>query len=273
MQLEDHLGDILRKGRMMAGVSVAVAARAAGIGSAELSELEATGVTSSPLQLQTLADAIGLDGAKLAGIARGWRPRPTDLNQWRKLQQFTSAGEGLTVNCFLVWDEATREAGLFDTGFDADAVLQAIHAEKLQLRHIFITHSHQDHIHALGPIRAVHPAAEVHSNSKRAPVRQRLGPGAAFQLGSLRVGYRETPGHAADGVIYLINGWAGATPGVAVVGDTIFAGSMGRGNDSWELARAKVREHILGLADETLLCPGHGPLTTVGEERIHNPFY
>jgi glyoxylase-like metal-dependent hydrolase (beta-lactamase superfamily II) len=57
------------------------------------------------------------------------------------------------------------------------------------------------------------------------------------------------------------------------VGDAIFAGSIGRGNQSWELARQKVRDQILTLPLATLICPGHGPLTTVAEEREHNPFF
>ena len=60
---------------------------------------------------------------------------------------------------------------------------------------------------------------------------------------------------------------------VEFVGDSIFAGSMGRGNQSWELARQKVREQILTLPPDTLVCPGHGPLTTVAEEKEHNPFF
>jgi glyoxylase-like metal-dependent hydrolase (beta-lactamase superfamily II) len=60
---------------------------------------------------------------------------------------------------------------------------------------------------------------------------------------------------------------------VAVVGDAIFAGSIGRGNQSWELARQKVSEQIFTLPPATLICPGHGPLTTVGEEKANNPFF
>jgi glyoxylase-like metal-dependent hydrolase (beta-lactamase superfamily II) len=74
-------------------------------------------------------------------------------------------------------------------------------------------------------------------------------------------------------VTYLVGNWPGDTPPVAVVGDAIFAGSIGRGNQSWELARQKVREEILSLPAETLICPGHGPLTTVGEEKEYNPFF
>jgi len=59
----------------------------------------------------------------------------------------------------------------------------------------------------------------------------------------------------------------------AIVGNAIFAGSIGRGNQSWDLAKQKVREQIFTLPAETLICPGHGPLTTVAEEKTHNPFF
>jgi glyoxylase-like metal-dependent hydrolase (beta-lactamase superfamily II) len=196
-----------------------------------------------------------------------------DLNAWRRLRVFTSASDGMTVNCYLVWDETSREAALFDTGFDAGAILDTLAEERLELRHIFITHSHYDHVHALGEIRAAQPDARLHTSSKNAPAKQRNQPGEIVSLGGLRITHRETPGHAADGVTYVISGWPDRAPDVAIVGDAIFAGSMGRGNDSWDLARQKVREQILTLPPETLLCPGHGPLTTVTEERTHNPFF
>ena len=60
---------------------------------------------------------------------------------------------------------------------------------------------------------------------------------------------------------------------MAMVGDAIFAGSMGRGNQSWDLAKDKVRENIFSLPPETLICPGHGPLTTVADEKANNPFF
>jgi glyoxylase-like metal-dependent hydrolase (beta-lactamase superfamily II) len=58
-----------------------------------------------------------------------------------------------------------------------------------------------------------------------------------------------------------------------MVGDAVFAGSIGHGNQSWELARQKVTDQIFSLPPDTLICPGHGPLTTVGEEKAHNPFF
>jgi hydroxyacylglutathione hydrolase len=273
MQLEDHLGDIVRKACAANNVSHPTAAGVAGISEGEFAALSKTGQCPQKINFAALGKLTGLNSAKLEAIANGWLPVEKDLSRWRELHVFTTAGEDLTVNCFLVWDEATHDAALFDTGLDAQPVLAAIAAEGLILRHIFITHAHWDHVEALAKFREAFPKARLHSGSQSAPVEQRNKPAEIVQLGGLRVTHRETPGHAADGVTYLIGNWPEDAPHVAIVGDAIFAGSMGNGNGAWELAKQKIREQILTLPAETLLCPGHGPLTTVAEEKEHNPFF
>jgi glyoxylase-like metal-dependent hydrolase (beta-lactamase superfamily II) len=273
MNLEDHLGDILRKARNMDNVSTVAAANAAGISESELAALEETGQAAKKINAAALAPLIGLNAAKLEGIVNGWLPAAKDLSIWREIRVVTTTGDGLSVNCYLVWDEVTRDAALFDTGLDAKPVLDIIAAEQLQLRHIFITHSHWDHVEALPKIREAWPKVRLHSGSKSAPVDQRNKPNEIVHLGGLRVTHRETPGHAEDGVTYIVGNWQEDAPIIAFVGDTLFAGSMGNGNGAWDLAKQKVREQILSLPADTLLCPGHGPLTTVAEEKAHNPFF
>ena len=95
----------------------------------------------------------------------------------------------------------------------------------------------------------------------------------SIALGALQIEIRAVPGHAEDGTIYVVSGWPGGAPHSAFVGDTIFAGSLAKGFVSATLLKQKVREQILTLPRETLLCPGHGPVTTVGEETAHNPFF
>jgi len=276
MNLEDHAGDIIRKARAMNNVSGAAAAKAAGISENELSALEDTGNAGGrAINFAALGKAVDVSPEKLEAIAKGWLPSKPDLGIWRELRAFATADkdDGMTVNCYLVWDEVTRESALFDTGLDAAPILSCISENTLTLRHIFITHSHWDHVEALPKLREAWPKAKLHSGSKSAPVDQRNKPSEIIHLGGLRVTHRETPGHAADGVTYIVGNWQEDAPHVAFVGDAIFAGSMGRGNDSWELARQKVREQILSMPPGTLLCPGHGPMTTVAEEREHNPFF
>ena len=273
VNLEDHVGDIICKARAMSNVSTAAAAKTAGISEAELSKLEESGQTGKRPDVAALARLVGLNPAKLEGLAHGWLPGEKDLSVWHELRAFTTAADAMAVNCYLVWDEVTRDAALFDTGFDAKPILDCIAENQLVLRHIFITHSHYDHVEALPKIREAWPKVRLHSGSKNAPVDQRNKPSEIVHLGGLRITHRETPGHAEDGVTYIVGNWQEDAPHVAFVGDAIFAGSIGRGNQSWDLARQKVREQILSLPPETLLCPGHGPLTTVEEEKEHNPFF
>ena len=273
MNLEDHLGDIIRKARAMSNVSAEAAARMAGSTEAELAALEESGHAAKKPNLAALAGLVGLHPGKLEAIAGGWLPSEKDLSVWRELRCITTTAGGMAVNCYLVWDEVSREAALFDTGWEARPAIELITQEQLQLRHVFITHAHEDHVAALGDIREKFPKVRLHSSSKNSPVDQRNRLNDFIHLGSLRITHRDTPGHAEDGTTYIIGTWPDDAPHVAIVGDAVFAGSIGRGSQSWDLARQKVREQILTLPSETLLCPGHGPLTTVAEEKAHNPFF
>ena len=275
MNLEDHLGDIIRKARAMSRVSAETAAQAAGLNSAELAELEESG-QSPPARtpdFSALAKLLDLDAVKLEAIAKGWTPSAKDLGRWRELRCVATTAGNMAVNCYLVWDEVSRDAALFDTGWEGEPIFHLIAENQVQLRHVFITHSHQDHIAALSAVRDRFPKARLHSSAPLGPVDQRNRPNDFIHLGSLRITHRDTPGHAQDGATYIIGTWPEDAPHAAIVGDALFAGSIGRGNQSWDLARRKILEQIFTLPPETLLCPGHGPLTTVAEEKQHNPFF
>lgn len=272
MNLEDHAGDLIRKARSMAGVPVGAAATATGLDVANYRVLEREGKISAGTNLRAVARLVGLDADKLERLARGWRPAPVELAQWSSLRCITTADADMSVNCFLVWDEATRAAALFDTGFDAAPVLAMIERERLRLEHIFITHGHSDHVEGLVTLRGKFSGARVHWNGANA-AGSRNQPGEAVSVGRLSVTHRLTPGHAEDGVTYVIHGWPNPAPAVAVVGDALFAGSVGLSPAGWEVARTAIAKEILSLPSATLICPGHGPLTTVGEELGNNPFF
>jgi glyoxylase-like metal-dependent hydrolase (beta-lactamase superfamily II) len=273
MNLEDHPGDVIRKARAMSNVSPGDAARAAGLSESALAALEDSGQAQGTPNFDVLGQTLGVSGAKLKKLVAGWKPSEKDLSVWRELRCITTTAQDTTVNCYFIWDEVSREAALFDTGWEAEPILRLIEENQLVLRHLFITHTHEDHIAALSKIREAFPKVRLHSSSKNVPVDQRNRKNDFIHLGSLRITNRETPGHAEDGTTYVIGTWPEDAPHVAIVGDAIFAGSIGRGNQSWEVAKAKVREQIFSLPPETLICPGHGPLTTVAEEKENNPFF
>jgi glyoxylase-like metal-dependent hydrolase (beta-lactamase superfamily II) len=273
MNLEDHVGDIIRKARTMSRVSTEAAAKAAALTESELAAIEESGILHQGVDFIALGQLIGLNGSKLEAIAKGWLPSEKDLGVWRELRCITSTAGGMAVNCYLVWDEVSREAALFDTGWEAVPIFKLIAENQIQLRHLFITHGHEDHVAAVGAIRERFPKVRVHSSSKNAPIDQRNRQNDFIHLGSLRITNRDTPGHAEDGTTYIVGTWPEDAPHVAIVGDAIFAGSIGGANQSWELARQKVREQIFSLPAESLICPGHGPLTTAAEEKAHNPFF
>ena len=273
MNLEDHLGDILRKARAMTGIAAATAANAAGLGEGEYTALEDSGKGAQKISFGGVAAALGLNAAKLESIAKGWTPPAIDLSAWRELRQISTTDGGNTVHCYLVWDEVTRDAALFDCGWNADEVLKTIATEQLQLKHVFITHSHPDHMGGLQQVREAFPKLILHTDSRHAPPQHKNRRNDCIHLGSLRITNRETPGHAEDGVTYIVGNWPEDAPHVAIVGDAIFAGSMGGAPQHGELAKQKIREQILSLPADTLLCPGHGPVTTVTEEKAHNPFF
>jgi len=273
MNLEDHAGDVIRKARMMARLEPAAAAAAAELSASEYAALEDSGQSATKPNFTALAALLGLNAAKLERLAGGLLPAELDLGRWRELRWLSTSGEGMIVHAYLVWDEATREAALFDTGWDAAPAFKLIEEHQLQLKHLFITHTHADHVAALETVRTRYPKVATHTDARSAPPHHKNRRNDCIHLGGLRITNRDTPGHAEDGVTYIIGNWPDDAPAVAVVGDAIFAGSMGGAPQHGALARQKVRDQILSLPTDTLICPGHGPLTTVAEQQAHNPFY
>lgn len=273
MQLEDHIGDIIHKARAIRGLSATETGAIAGLTEPEFAAFEESGRVPKQFNLAAVATALGLDKAKLERIAAGWVPQVQNLARWHKLELISSTAGSNTVNCYLIWDESTAEAVLFDTGWDVQPVYDVLKLHQLKLKHIFITHMHADHIAALEQVQRAFPRAQVHPGLAPVGTEPLAKPSTPIELGQLLINMRPTPGHAKEAVSYIIENWPYNAPPVAIVGDAIFAGSIGWGFYSWTLSRRAVAEQILSLPDDTLICPGHGPLTTVGEEKAHNPFF
>lgn len=196
---------------------------------------------------------------------------------------------GLHTNCYLVFDEQTRQAVVIDPGGSADAVLARIRALRLEVVRILNTHAHFDHIAGNGAVQsatgadiAAHRASEPLYRSRGgagffgiflpAPAMptQWLEDGDEIRFGNEALTVLHTPGHTPGCVTF----WS-PEHGAAFDGDVLFRAGVGRtdlpGGDFAQLMES-IRSRILTLPDETVLYPGHGPETTVGEERRHNPF-
>ena len=248
------------------------AAYKTGLSEEDMVRWEDQGEIQASVNLEALAVFLGLNPEKLLLIAEGWVPRQVDLDHWNKLSVITTA-QSFDVNSYLIWDPETKDAAIFDTGWFADDIFSLVEKEQLMVQYLFITHMHGDHVAAVGEIRKRWSQVHVFSNNDGAPAKNRIKANQLIEIGRLRVESRFTPGHAEDGVTYVVEGWGQGAPPVAIAGDAIFAGSMGKDISTANIAPLKVREEILTLPKDSLICPGHGPLTTVSEELNHNPFF
>ena len=262
--LEDNFADVVSKAQRGLGLADRDLAARAGISLAELDRVKAEHYDAEALR--KLAPALGLNAQALTALPK-YLPAAVKVVG---LASFSTAYGGMLVNSYLVWDAASGDAAAFDTGTDCAAILDALRHQNLKLRGIFLTHTHGDHIADLDRLQR-ETGASVHASS-REPLHgaEAFELGQTFACGGLRIEARLTWGHSRGGTTYVIHGLERP---VAVVGDAMFAGSMGGGAVSYADALRTNREEILPLPPETVLCPGHGPLTTVAEEREHNPFF
>lgn len=245
------------------------------------------GVTTSPLDvfamdenhppgeevLRNLAGQLHLNAEALVQMACD--PPSAGVTLPSGVHQIPSVWGGMVVNTWLV-ETGDGGAVIFDTGTDAGKILKILEGGNLKPEAIFITHSHGDHIACLGELLdKVWTGIPVYTGVDE-PVSQAEGfeAGRKWKIGGLAIGTRLTWGHCRGGITYTVEGLpaAGGT-GLAIVGDAIFASSMGGGKIDYRAALETNRREIFSLPDDTIICPGHGYPTTVGHERKWNPFF
>ena len=195
----------------------------------------------------------------------------------------------IQANCYILGCERTREAAVIDPGGDSDKILITLAKDKLRCVYIINTHGHFDHsaenrrlkkvtgsqllIHRADAPMILHQEASGSSwgmNVDNSPPPDRyLKEGDIVTFGDISLKVLHTPGHSPGGISLF-------SDKIVFVGDTLFAGSIGRtdlpGGDYESLIR-NVREKIFPLGDDVVIYPGHGPKTTVGRERRSNPFF
>ena len=269
--LEDQYQDVVGKARRGLRLSESQLAQKAGV-PLEAAEAFLKGGNLEGDNLDDrITDALGLDLPALRDLERGaWHPGEVALPATAAAYNQPFGGD-MTVNFYLVWDQAGGQAAAFDTGGDCGEMLQTLREHDLKLGGIFLTHTHEDHIADLDRLRAETSAPVYVSALEKFPGVNTVQDGEEFTVGGLTITARLTPGHSPGGLTYVVSG---VEPTLAVVGDALFSASMGGvGPEKYQGALAANRAHIFSLPDAVAILPGHGPVTTVGKEKEHNPFY
>ena len=265
--LEDNVGDVIGKAQRGLGISDSKLAEQARVSSETIRKLREGDVDEAALL--NVAPILGLNGQGLCELAKGeWHPKKIEGHDG--LAQFNTDYHGMAVNAYLVWDPATHAAAAFDTGADSSEMVRFANRHKLDVQLILLTHAHADHVADLPRLRE-ETGADVFTPAREpVPGAELIDEGKRFRLGNLQIDTRLTWGHSQGGMTYVVTGLVHP---IAIVGDSLFAGSMGGGNVSYQEALRNNLEKILTLPDDTILCSGHGPMTTVGEEKAHNAFF
>jgi hydroxyacylglutathione hydrolase len=267
IELEDNVGDIIGKAQRGLGISDGELAKKSGAVVDAIRKVRGGQFDESTVR--AIAPVLDLDANTLVDLARGkWKPEKLEHSDG--LAQVNTSYGGMLVNAYLVWDLETKHAAAFDTGADCAGMLKLASKENLSIKLILLTHAHADHVADLPRLRE-ETGAEVFAPARElVPGAERIEEGQHFRLSKIDIEARLTWGHSPGGMTFVCTGLARPA---AIVGDSIFAGSMGGGSVSYTDAVKNNVEKILTLPDETIICPGHGPMTSVAEEKKHNPFF
>jgi hydroxyacylglutathione hydrolase len=196
----------------------------------------------------------------------------------------------LQCNCSIIGDETSHEAMVIDPGDEIQSILALVSKHNLQVKQIVITHAHIDHVGGAMKLRAATGAPILLNQNDyellkmldlqaqwvgmrppgKVEIDQNIGQADTLKAGSLAANVILTPGHTEGSICLYF-----PAEKKVIAGDTLFAGSIGRTDlpgGSFEKIIDSLHEKLLALPDDTVVVPGHGPLTTIGEERENNPF-
>jgi glyoxylase-like metal-dependent hydrolase (beta-lactamase superfamily II) len=269
-------GDLLEKAQRGWGLSVEEVLAASGLTQPQWqqacgAETDALAQAVPVAWLQSLAPVLQLRSAALQAFFQGTYQPQIELPAQTEL--FFDQVDYYTPNAYLLWDQS-GQAILFDTTTQAEPILDFLRTHQLLLRAIFLTHAHHDHVAALPTLWAAWPQARAYiSVHEPLPgVTLLRGEGGTLSIDRWRLRWFTTPGHTMGGITYTIQ--REGQPLLAFVGDTLYAASVGKAlGPAWPEGLRHVREKTFTLAEDTIVCAGHGPVTSLALEKQHNPFF
>lgn len=253
MPLEDDVCDVIGKAMHGLGLSLAQLAKITNLPEGDINTA-LTGQYDDRI-LKQMAATLELSPSALIGLPSYQPDASAPDGLVRIVSPFGHAG----VNAYLII--MGQHALAFDTGTDADLLIEYLEQHQLVLDALYITHRHHDHIAGIQRFeqtRIIYPEDTQHGQTENSHSGNKL---TAIDVS----------GHMNPAKAYYYDGLS--VP-VCIIGDSVFAGSMGKSPDSesYKLALKTAKENLMTLSSNTVLCPGHGPLTTVGLEKVHNAF-
>lgn len=286
--LEDGFADIIGKARFGKALSLSELEDRSGVSKARITALEAEALPEKD-EITSLGSSLDLDCRKLLEIAdASWAPDPrppylvdSDLTTSPDMVHVIDGKIGsYPVNGYFFIDWEKKECALFDTGYSPGKVIAFLQQKALRLSAICLTHAHPDHIGGVEKVQSYSEApVYLHRNENLGKIRLKrqihIEDKMKITVGRYLITARFTPGHTDGGTSYFVDTSPYPPFTLAFVGDALFAGSIGRAKSpqTYPTLLDSVKDVILSFPPATVLFPGHGPVTTVAEENVQNPFF
>jgi hydroxyacylglutathione hydrolase len=272
--LEDELGDVLEKAARNIPLTIENLAAATGIEASRLKDAIDYHPELTQPELARLAHALNLNEVGLSALALGCYPLPDPEGLTFCLHPLRMPYGVGVANAYLISECGSDSAVLFDTGASHAELHRAWPAQIQRLDAVFVTHYEAEHIGGLEVVLRESELGYFHGpQNGRWPQCRPLGEGQEISVGGFKITAFSTPGHAAEHNCYLVES-AARPPGASLLisGDLIFAGSLGGGYFCCQRQLTHSKRIMSLLANDTLIAPGHGPLTNAANERRYNPF-